>query len=57
MKVCPLTRISSPAAEICPNGLLTRDVLYTEEDSCTAMAQQNTRSFWWAAFFRYLRGL
>ena len=42
MKVCPLTRISSPAPEICPNVLLTGDVFYTEEYSCTAMAQQNT---------------
>ena len=30
MKVCPLTRISSPAQEICPNVLLTGDVFYTE---------------------------
>ena len=30
MKVCPLTRISSPALEIRPNVLLTRDVFYTE---------------------------
>ena len=30
MKVCPLTRISSPAPEICPNVLLARDVFYTE---------------------------
>ena len=30
MKVCPLTRISSLAPEICPNVLLTRDVFYTE---------------------------
>ena len=26
MKGCPLTRISSPAPEICPNVLLTGDV-------------------------------
>ena len=30
MKFCPLTRISSPAPEICPNVLLTGDVFYTE---------------------------
>ena len=30
MKVCPLTRISSPAPEIDPNVHLTGDVLYTE---------------------------
>ena len=30
MKVSPLTIISSLAPEICPNGLLTGDVLYTE---------------------------
>ena len=30
MKVCPLTRISSPVPEICPNALFTRDVLYME---------------------------
>ena len=30
MKVCPLSRISSPAPEICPNVLLAGDVLYTE---------------------------
>ena len=30
MKVCPLTRISSPAPEICPNVLLTVDVFYTK---------------------------
>ena len=30
MKVCPLTRISSPAPEICPNVLFTGDVFYTE---------------------------
>ena len=30
MKVCPLTRISSPATEICPNVLLTGDVFYME---------------------------
>ena len=30
MKTCPLTRISSPAPEICPYVLLTRDVFYTE---------------------------
>ena len=30
MKVCPLTLISSPAPEICPNVLLTRDVFFTE---------------------------
>ena len=29
MKVYPLTRISSPASEICPNALLAGDVLYT----------------------------
>ena len=26
----PLTRLSSPAPEICPNVFLTRDVFYTE---------------------------
>ena len=30
MKVCPLTRISSLASEICSNVLLTGDVFYTE---------------------------
>ena len=30
MKVFPLTRISSPAPEICPNVLLTGNVFYTE---------------------------
>ena len=30
MKACPLTSISSPAPEICPNVLLSRDVFYTE---------------------------
>ena len=30
MKVCPLTRISSLAPEICSNVLLTGDVFYTE---------------------------
>ena len=30
MKVCQLTRISTPAPEICPNVLLTGDVFYTE---------------------------
>ena len=30
MKVCPLTRISSLAPEICPNVLLTGDVFYME---------------------------
>ena len=30
MKVCQLTRISTPAPEICPNILLTGDVVYTE---------------------------
>ena len=30
MKVCKLTRISSLAPEICPNVLLTGDVLYME---------------------------
>ena len=30
MKVCPLTSISSPAPEICPNVLLTGDVFYTK---------------------------
>ena len=30
MKVCPLTRISSLAPEICPNVLLTDNVFYTE---------------------------
>ena len=30
MKFCPLTRISSPAPEICPNVLLTGYVFYTE---------------------------
>ena len=46
MKVCPLTRISSPVPEICPNALFTRDVLYTERVLCAAIAQQNTWSFW-----------
>ena len=31
MKVCSLTRISSPAPEICPDVLLTRDVFYAEK--------------------------
>ena len=31
MKVCPVTRISSLAPEICPNGLLTRYVFYAEK--------------------------
>ena len=30
MKVCPLTRISSLAPEICPNVLLTGYIFYTE---------------------------
>ena len=30
MKVCPLTRISSLAPEICSNVLLSGDVFYTE---------------------------
>ena len=30
MKVCPFTRISSPAPEICPNVFLTGDVFYAE---------------------------
>ena len=30
MKVCPLTRISSPAPEICANILFTGDVFYTQ---------------------------
>ena len=30
MKVCLLTRISSPAPEICPNVVLTRYVFYME---------------------------
>ena len=30
MKVCSLTRISSPDPEICFNVLLTGDVFYTE---------------------------
>ena len=30
MKVCPLTKISSLAPEICPNVLLTGDVFFTE---------------------------
>ena len=30
MKVCPVTRISSPAPEICRNVLLTGDVFYTK---------------------------
>ena len=30
MKVCPLTRISSPAPEICPNIPLPGISLYTE---------------------------
>ena len=30
MKVCPLTRISRPAPDICPNVPLTRDDFYME---------------------------
>ena len=30
MKVCPLSRISSPAPETCPNVLLTGVVFYEE---------------------------
>ena len=33
MKVCPLTRISSLALEICSNVHLTGDVFYTEKVS------------------------